>query len=112
MLFVNFLNMKKIITALICVLGLGLLPFKAEAQNVTREGNTFVSTKKTSTKKEPIKTIYTYIDSDGKTYVIYLSPTGKAYIIKTSKKTGKQYRKYLPEVTKQLNEQSKQIKTK
>lgn len=107
MLFVNFLNMKNFVIALICVLGLGLLPFKAEAQDVVRNGNEFVSTKKAKSTKEPIKTIYTYKDSDGKSYPIYLSATGKAFIWKVSKKTGKKYKKYLPEVTKQLQEQSK-----
>lgn len=99
--------MKKIITALICVLLSGLLPFnKAEAQqDIARNGNEFVSTKKAKSTKEPIKTIYTYKDSDGKSYPIYLSATGKAFIWKVSKKTGKRYKKYLPEVTKKLNEQ-------
>ena len=87
-----------------CVLALGLTPYiKVEAQ-VTRNGNEFVSTKK-STKKEPIKTNYVYVDSDGKKYPIYISATGKAFIWKVSKKSGKKYKKYLPEVTKELQKQ-------
>ena len=74
------------------------------AQSVKRVGNTFVEQVDSSKKavKEPKKTEYTYTDKKGNVYPIYLSSTGKAFIVKTSKKTGKEYRQYLPEVTKQL----------
>ena len=48
------------------------------------------------------KTKYTYTDSAGIVYPIYLSKDGKAFIIKISEDTGKEYRKYLPLVTKEL----------
>lgn len=70
---------------------------------VIKQGNTFVQVKKSTTKNPPKKTEYTYKASDGKIYPIYLSSKGKVFIIKTSKKTGKQYRQYLSEVTKQLS---------
>lgn len=74
------------------------------SQNVKKIGNTFVEQVDSSKKavKEPKKTEYTYTDKKGNVYPIYLSSTGKAFIVKTSKKTGKEYRQYLPEVTKQL----------
>lgn len=72
-----------------------------EAQNVKREGKVFVQVS-TGLKKGAKKTEYTYKAKDGKTYPIWLSANGKAYIVRTSKKTGKQYKQYLPEVTKQL----------
>lgn len=74
------------------------------SQNVKRIGNTFVEQVDSSkTKKsEAKKTNMTYIDKSGKSYKIYLSSKGKAFIIRTSKKTGKQYRQYLPNITKQL----------
>lgn len=68
--------------------------------NVKLEGNTF---KATSVKTESKKSSYTYEDSKGNKYPIYISAKGKAYIVRVSKKTGKQYKQYLPEVTKQLN---------
>lgn len=73
-------------------------------QNVKRVGNTFVEQVDSSkTKKSEVKkTNMTYIDKNGKSYDIYISSKGKAFIIRTSKKTGKQYRQYLPNVTKQL----------
>ena len=77
---------------------------QGHAQSVTRKGNTFVQdSSKTKVKKDvPTLTKYTYKTSDGKTYPIYMSSTGKCFIIRTSAKTGKQYKQYLPEVTKAL----------
>lgn len=72
-----------------------------EAQNVKREGKCFVQMS-TGLKKGAKKTEYTYKTKDGKTYPIWVSANGKAYIVRTSKKTGKEYKQYLPEVTKQL----------
>lgn len=79
---------------------------KAYSQNVVRNGNTFVQVSDSSNKIQkdtPTMTKYFYIGADGKKYPIYVSSKGKYFIIKTSKKTGKEYKQYLPEVTKQLN---------
>lgn len=77
------------------------------AQKVERIGDTFIAKCDSSkTKKSEIKkTKYTYIDKKGRTYTVYASSTGKMFIIKTSRKSGKQYRQYIPEITKQLNGQ-------
>jgi len=75
-------------------------------QTIKRNGNTFIElpsdSSKVTKKSEAKKTDMIYIDSKGISYPIYLSSTGKAFIKKKSKRTGKEYRKYLPEVTKQL----------
>ena len=79
---------------------------KAQAQNVQLIGKTFVE-QKTDTVSRPQakKTDYVFIDkSDGGVYPIWISSKGKCFIIKVSKKTGNEYRKYLPEVTKILTE--------
>ena len=73
---------------------------KVCAQSVTKQGTMFVQQSKKC--KSATKTKYTYKAADGKVYPIYLSPNGKAFIIRVSKKTNKEYRDYLPEVTKQL----------
>lgn len=91
--------MKHFINKLAVVLVM-LLAFitvsSAYADNVKREGNTFVSTStRTSTKSEPIKTKFTYKDNKGVESPIYVSKSGSCFIIKTSKKTGKEYRSYL-----------------
>lgn len=74
----------------------------ANSQNVIRKGTTFEqvdSAKKQ--KKQPVKTKYTYVTKDS-VYPIYLSASGKAFILKRSKKTGKEYRQYLPKITEEL----------
>lgn len=37
-----------------------------------------------------------YKASDGKTYTVYVGQRGGKYILRTSKKTGKEYKYYLP----------------
>ena len=75
------------------------------AQEVKREGNTFTQVGKSGTRAsgQETKTAYKYIDSKGVTYDVYLSSTGKAFVKKISKKTGKEYKCYLPEIGKQIN---------
>ena len=87
------------------VLLLGLLAYSQGtlAQNVVLNGKTFIQE---SPKQDSIKTDYEYQDRDGVKHTIYLSPKGKAFCWVVSKKTGKRYKRYLPEVTKMLKETS------
>lgn len=99
--------MKKfeyIISALIMVLML-MISLRMSAQDVKREGNTFtqVSNSNSRASGKETKTEFTYVDSKGTVYPVYLSSTGKAFVKKVSKKTGKEYKCYLPEVGKQIN---------
>lgn len=93
--------MRKILFAAIL---LAASLFCANAQNYTRDGKQFASTQKarqSTTSNE--KTGFTWKDSKGVVYDIYISSKNSCYIIKTSKKTGKQYRQYLPkEVSQQI----------
>jgi hypothetical protein len=75
------------------------------AQSVQRQGDTFtqVSNKGGKSGGKETKTQYTFKDSKGVEYPIYLSSTGKAFIKKVSKKTGKEYKQYVPEIGKQIN---------
>ncbi len=75
------------------------------AQSYERQGNTFVakSNKGSRAKAEPTKTKFTWKDSKGNEYPIYMSSTGSCFIIKTSAKTGKEYRNYLgSEISEQM----------
>lgn len=74
----------------------------AHAQDVVRNGNTFEQVSKN--KDDVIQTKYYYV-VDGKRYPIFLSNTGKAFIKRISKKTGKEYRQYLPEITKLIRKE-------
>ena len=66
------------------------------SQDYKRTGNTFEQVSKTKTKAEPTKTVYTWRDKNGDIYPIYKSSMGACFILKKSKKTGKEYRQYLP----------------
>lgn len=90
--------MKKIVLLIVMLFSFCVV----NAQNIQKEGNTFVQVTKKAEAKETL-TSYTYKDSKNNVYKIYLSSTGKAYIKKTSKKTNKEYKQYLPEVGKQIN---------
>lgn len=67
----------------------------ANSTDYTRTDNTFTQVSKSSTKSEDRKTQYTWKDSKGTEYPIYISLKGSCYIIKTSSKTGKEYKHYL-----------------
>ena len=98
----KFFMMLVIIMSLVFAAAIG-----AHSQNVVREGKTFTVVQSDSTKSgKYTKTEYTYRDKTGE-YPIFLSQSGSAFIFKVSKKTGKEYRKYLPEVTKQLGTKDK-----
>lgn len=74
---------------------------------VERNGNTFIASTKTN-KSNAQQTQYIWKDSKGNEYLIYISASGSCYVIKTSKKSGKEYKSYLPKevsatICKELN---------
>ena len=96
----------------ICIWGLffGCVS-RLSAQSVKRQGNTFIEqadTAQTKTLKGKVyETDYIYVDKEGHAYNVFLSSNGNAFINKISKKSGRKYRKYLPEVTKMIQNQGK-----
>ena len=58
---------------------------------------------KTDSISDAVLTKYFYVTASGVKYPIYMKKTGKCFIIRTSTKTGKQYRQYLPEISKQYS---------
>lgn len=89
---------------LLLVICLALLSSAAYSQEVIRKGTTFTQVSKKDKTQEATATQYTYVASDGVKYTIYRSSKGKYFILRKSKKTGKEYRQYLPEVTRQLKQ--------
>lgn len=81
--------MKKLI---LCIL-LALFCITINAE-VKREGNTFKVEQ--TTKESDTKTQYTWVDKDGNVYPVFITKKGACYIFRTSKKTGKEYKQYLP----------------
>lgn len=71
------------------------------AQQIKKEGNIF-SVEKTVSLQDTIMTVFSYKDSEDNLYPIWLNKkTGSCFVIKTSKKTGKQYRQYLSQEIKE-----------
>ena len=67
-----------------------------QAQDYKQEGTTFVQITNKGNSSKATKTEYIW-EKNGVKYPIYISSRGKAYIIRTSKKTGKEYKQYLPD---------------
>lgn len=87
------------IAILVLLLYLILSAAEAAAQDgVERKGNTFIVSSKGYTKTDYIL----YDKETGKTDTIYVSSKGAYFVFKTSK-NGKRYRRYLKEITRQLN---------
>lgn len=89
---------KYLIILILCVCGIS-----AHANTFVQEGTNF-RVENSLSKDTP--TIYTYTDKDGQVYQIIRSKTGSYYILKVSKKTGKEYKYYLP---KEIQEQLKRL---
>ena len=82
--------MKKLI---ICLLfAVFCIVSKAE---VTRNGDTF-KVEQSSRTSQGEKTKYTWEDKDGNKYPIFITKKGACYVLRTSKKTAKEYKYYLP----------------
>jgi Zn/Cd-binding protein ZinT len=91
--------MRQAIVALIVAV---ICCFSTSAK-VTQQGTMFIQdTVQTTKQPKETKTAYTYKDSKGKTYPVYKGARGSYYIKKVSKK-GKEYRQYIPEITKALS---------
>jgi hypothetical protein len=101
---------KKLILSIIMMLTLCIPSFAQEAAKDTAKyvlvGKTFtdnVSNSKAGQSDEGTKTEYTYQNKKGENFPILLSKTGKAFYWTTSQKTGKRYRRYLPEIGRKIN---------
>ena len=93
----------KYIIALLVALSMSVTGYA----DVVRDGDTFKVENTTSVNKDT-KTKYTWEDKEGNKYPIYITKKGACYVIRTSKKTGKEYKYYLPKdvqetIRKELN---------
>ncbi len=83
--------MKKLLF-LICL----IITTATQAQTATKNAQGHYSISKDSVQaKPPTDTGQTFQDSKGKIYPIFKTDKGKFYVIRTSAKTGKQYKQYL-----------------
>lgn len=75
--------------------------------DVVRDGDTF-KVEKTASVNQGTKTKYTWEDKEGNKYPIFITKKGACYVLRVSKKTGKEYKYYLPKdiqetIKKELN---------
>ena len=90
--------MKKFIIFLV-MLVMGMTRTTCVAEVVRRSGNTFEVIK---TSSQDVQTYLNWKDKDGIVYPIYITKKGACYVKRISKKTGKEYKYYLP---KEIQEQ-------
>lgn len=93
---------SRVLGIIVLILGLIVTTCGMYGQKVSKHGKTFVEEPHDSTRGVATKTDYYYIDAQGVRDTIWVSSKGKYFIWKVSKKTGKRYRKYLPQVTETL----------
>ena len=96
--------MKKFIYFIIAFALYFFVQTTASAQSFKVEGKTYSSVNSSNrTKTESEKTEFVWTDRKGNEYPIYISANGSCFIIKTSAKTGKEYRNYLkPDVSEDI----------
>ena len=111
--------MKKFIIWVMCIILASVVGCNtAKAQNVKREGKTFIAEKsQRASESKDVATTYSWKDSKGNEYPIYLHQYTKgdkagqwtAYVYKTSAKTGKEYKYYIPNGVEIANEIRKEM---
>lgn len=69
-----------------------LVNIAADAQSFKCEGNNYTAVSKGRSSEQGEKTPYTYTAKNGKEYQIYIKSDGYCYTIRTSDKTGKEYK--------------------
>lgn len=98
--------MKKFIIGVMCIILACVVGCNtAKAQNVKKEGKTFIAQSSKGISSNDIATTYVWRDSKGNEYPIFLHKFTKgdnigkwgAYVIKQSKNTGKDYKYYFPD---------------
>lgn len=98
--------MKKLIIGVVIILASIVGCNTAKAQNVQREGKTFIQqNNRGSSSNNDIATTYTWKDSKGNEYPIVLHKYSRGdkagrwtcYVVRKSNKTGKEYKYYLPD---------------
>ena len=97
--------MKKFIIGVIIILASVVGCNTAKAQNVKRDGNTFIAeSNRGASASKDVTTTYTWKDTKGNEYPILLHQYTKgenvgkwtAYVMRVSAKTGKEYKYYIP----------------
>ena len=86
---------NSIILAVFTIILLFMACGDAKAQSFNFSNNVYTEVESQKAKSQPEKTSYTWQDSKGKSYPMYIGKTGSCFVLKTSSKTGKEYKMYL-----------------
>lgn len=89
--------MKKIISIIFIIFCITLVANADNDKTFKCDGNVYTisSMKKQKSNSEYINTGFDFVDKKGVKYSIYMSESGSCFIIKTSMRTGKEYKNYL-----------------
>lgn len=87
--------MKKFILMIAIALSAITMNGQATAPEYKVVGDKIVKIKSSKNKVEPVDSGLTYTDSKGVVYPVMKSARGAYFIVRTSKKSGKKYKKYL-----------------
>lgn len=97
------IELRRLFAIILFIICVGMLANAQNNNSYKCEGTTYSSTGRVAGNTAPAPTSYTWQDSKGNKYPIYMSNSGSCYIIKTSKKTGKDYKSYLgPEISQDI----------
>ena len=89
------IQIRRLFALILMVICVSMIANAGDNKSYKCEGSTYSSTGRVNNSSAPVSTGFTWSDSKGNKYPIYISNSGSCYIIKTSKKTGKEYRNYL-----------------
>ena len=89
--------MKKLFILLIALMGICAMGVSQSSDTkVERNGKVFSQKSVKKAKTEPVVTDFQWEDSKGNQYPILVNPnSGRCFVMKTSSKTGKEYKYYL-----------------
>ena len=109
------IQIRRLLALILMIICISMIANADDNKGFKCEGTTYSSMGRVNNSSAPTSTNFTWTDSKGKQYPIYISNSGSCYVIKTSKKTGKEYKQYLkPEISqdicKKLNKEYKDKK--
>ena len=94
--------MRKVIMNIAAAIALTFAPMAAAGNNTTTATEQTTATNKRVNLANSKQTSVKWTAKNGQTYTVYVSRNGKAFVVRTSAKTGNEYRYYnLPEDIKQ-----------
>ena len=97
---------RRIFALILFIICIGLTANADNDKSYKCNGNNYTNSstgRVKSNSSAPVSTSFTWTDSKGNKYPIYISASGSCYVIKTSSKTGKEYKQYLkPEISQDI----------